>query len=420
MAYDHFPRLWTGDLIAHEYAGPYHAELAEVLRRAAVTSLFMQSPWGELPAGGRSAHHQWNEAEQCVTYEVWGTQAQKAGDTELAAIYKRAAHLSLLSMKRWVKPSGEMSIVKNRVDPRRRHAYESYSSYSQYNLLPMAMLAMAWENAEATENIGEQAAPADRGGYVLPLPPLHKIFANVGGTYLELDTNADHHYDATGLIRVHHASVSPQLGPSDSVLGTAAAYRQSGQSLPTPPTGIGVAWKDRSGQWRRIGQLSGANLGGVATVTVREQAPDRVAFDVTYAGHLFGVSKIIEHYSVTRGKVVQTTEIPGYRGPLRLLWPTLADDGAARTTIAVTGNAVRVSVPGGTAAETFTAPGATSVRVEPGTYANHNGWARLAVAEFAPGSGKTTLVIAPDSAAATAAAVVKNSAVAKTVVAAQR
>ena len=33
----------------------------ELLRRAALTSLLLQSPAGELPTGARSSQHQWNE-----------------------------------------------------------------------------------------------------------------------------------------------------------------------------------------------------------------------------------------------------------------------------------------------------------------------------------------------------------------------
>ncbi len=55
MAYDAFPRLWVSDMIAHGYGGNSAAELIEALRRGAITSLFLQSPWGELPAGHRSA-----------------------------------------------------------------------------------------------------------------------------------------------------------------------------------------------------------------------------------------------------------------------------------------------------------------------------------------------------------------------------
>ncbi|HET9420494.1 MAG TPA: hypothetical protein VFO49_05105, partial [Nocardioides sp.] len=203
MPYDHFPRLWLGDLVGRGYSGPYQAELNEALRRAAITSLFMQSPVGELPAGGRSAHHQWNEAEQCVTYEIFAARAQAAGDGRLAAYFKRGAHLALRSMFRWVRPSGEMQIVKNWMDPAQRFAYESYSAHSQYNLLPMSMLAIAYEHAAPTERVRERPAPADTGGYLLHIEPLHKVFANADGTYVEIDTAGDHHYDATGFIRAH-------------------------------------------------------------------------------------------------------------------------------------------------------------------------------------------------------------------------
>src|SRR6185437_10133423 len=187
MAYDHFPRLWLADLLAGGYDGPSHAELEEAIRRAAITSLFMQSPWGELPAGGRSAQHQWNEAEQCVTYEIYAARALKDGDAPMAGVYERAAHLALASMRRWIRPSGEMQIVKNWFDPAQRFGFEGYSSPSQYNLLPAAMLALAYEHSAATEAVQERPAPADVGGYVLEIPSLHKVFASAGGAYVEIE-----------------------------------------------------------------------------------------------------------------------------------------------------------------------------------------------------------------------------------------
>jgi rhamnogalacturonyl hydrolase YesR len=400
MAYDHFPRLWVADMAARGYKGLYAAPLNEVLRRGAITSLFMQSPWGELPAGGRSAHHQWNEAEQCVTYEIYAAQAQSAGDVHLAGIFKRAAHLAFSSMQRWVRPSGEMSILKNRANPAQGLGFESYSSHSQYNLLPMAMLSMAYEHAETTEAVAEKPAPADQGGYVLPLGSLHKIFANVAGTYIEIDTNADHDYDATGLIRIHSKGVSPQLGPSDSILANPHYQRPSG-SPETRTTGVGISWKDaETGEWRRLGELGYRSL-VQTSVKVREQSPTKVAFDVIYEGRLFGVSKIIEHYVLTQGRVALTTEIPGYKGPLRYAWPVLADDGAVKSTINVAKNMVSVSQDKGKTSESFSPLGASRVTVEPALYPNHNGWARLGVAEYPAGkSGKATLVIQPRPGAA--------------------
>ncbi|BCM90996.1 hypothetical protein IAD21_02859 [Abditibacteriota bacterium] len=390
MAYDLFPRLWLNDMLADGYSGPYQKEADEVMRRGAITSLFMQSPWGELPAGGRSAHHQWNEAEQCATYEIYAARALKEGDTELAGIYKRAAHLSLASMKRWVRLTGEMQIIKNWVDPAQTHAYEGYSAHSQYNLLPMAMLAIAYEHADTTEGVAEKAAPSDGGGFVLDLPELHKVFANAGGTYVEVDTNADHHYDATGLIRIHIKGLSPQLGPSDSVLEH-PSYHIPANSPPAQNTGVGVSWLDKAGAWRRMGELAAEQIKSVKVETLAS-TPQRVEFNVIYEGDLFGVSRITEHYVLTDGKVELTTELADYKGALRYVWPVLADDGKTPSTITTANGVVSVSQTGGKVAQTFAPQGAQSVVVPNERYPNHNGWARLGVAEY-PRGGKVTLVI---------------------------
>ncbi len=389
MAYDHFPRLWAADMVAHGFAGKYADALREVLRRASLTSLLMQSPAGELPAGGRSAHHQWNEAEQCVTYEIYAARARADGDPELAAVFKRAAHLALGSMKRWIRPSGEMWIVKNRVDPARFHGYEGYSAHSQYNLLPMSMLAIAYEHAGATEAIREKPAPADLGGYVLQIDPfLHKVFANAGGMYIEIDTSADHHYDATGLIRIHKKGFDPQLGPSESLSEHARHHLPAG---PKVTAGIGAAWKGTDGTWRRVGDLDKTAITKVSLTDVSETT-GKVSFRLLYEGSFSGPSRISERYVVTPGRVELTTEIPGYAGPLRYVWPILADDGAQKTAIAVKDGTVFGTLHGDT--QTFTPVGAAAVRVEKNLYPNRNGWARLGVAEY-PAGGSITLRIEP-------------------------
>jgi hypothetical protein len=388
MAYDHFPRIWFEDALAQGYTGAYATEAGQAMDRAAITSLFMQSPWGEIPAGGRSGHHQWNEAEQCVTYEIYAAKAKSAGNTLMAGAYKRAAHLAYSSMLRWVRPTGEMQIVKNWVDPSKRFGYESYSYHSQYNLLPMAMLAMAYEYAAPSEDVSESPAPTDTGGFVFQIADtnIHKVFANAGGTYVELETTGDQQHDATGLIRVHRKGISPQLGPSDNLL-TGAVYNSPNPSPTT--TGIGVSWQDSSSTWHTLGEMGSTNIAAV-TVTPILQSPSRVAFDVTYSGTMSGVTTITEHYNVTPGGVQLTTELPGYTGALRYVWPVLSNDGKTTSTISVSGSTVSVSQ-GGTA-QTFTALGSQSVSVGSTDYSNRNGWSRLATAEY-PSGGIVTLLI---------------------------
>lgn len=392
MAYDLFPRLFLDDILASGYDGDHRDELEALLGRAAIASLFMQSPWGELPAGGRSAHHQWNEAQQAAVFEIHAAKALKQGDRQLAGIYKRAARLSLASMQRWVRPSGEMQIIKNWIDPKERFGYERYSSHSQYNLLPMSMLAVACAYAESTSDIQEHPAPADLGGFVFEIPELHKIFANAGGSYVEIDTKADPHYDATGLIRIHFPGVSPQLGPSDSILAH-PAYHTTGGSHPPANTGVGVAWKGDDGNWHRVGELGDKQI-KKTSLNVLRQTQEAVEFSVTYEGKLFGASRITETYSLSPGQVKLVTKVDGVAGPLRYHWPVLADDGRTQSDISITEKTVAVSQDGGKTAVTFSAPDAGTVAVGDERYPNHNGFARIAEAEF-PQGGAVTLVVKP-------------------------
>ncbi|MEE6295900.1 hypothetical protein [Georgenia wangjunii] len=389
MAYDHFPRLWVDDLVARGYSGPFAAELSEASRRAANVSLFMQSPTGELAAGGRSAHHQWNEAQQCVTYEIYAAQALANGDTELAAAYKRGAHLALRSMFRWVRPSGEMQIVKNWIDPAQRFGYESYSGHSQYNLLPMSMLAIAYEHAAASEEVAEGPAPADVGGYVLHIDALHKVFANASGTYVQIDTAADHGYDATGLIRAHFAGHSPQLGSSDSLLA-APSYQIPANVARPRTTAIGVAWEVSPGTWRYFGELAPALTADPELVRGTETV-EEVSFTLRYSGDFGGgVTVVEEQFTLTPDDVRVTTVLPGFAGAVRRVAPVLSNDGRTPATIEVDGKEARVwQEEGGTQGSTlvYRMHDAETVTVGAQEYGNHNGLMRLAVGEYAPGAG---------------------------------
>ena len=397
MAYDHFPRMWAADMLSTGFEGRNTDKLREVLRRGAMTSLFMQSPTGELPAGGRSAHHQWNEAQQCVTYEIYAAQAAATGDRVIAGVFKRAAHLALGSIARWVRPSGELWIVKNRNDPAARHGYEGYSSHSQYNLLAVAMLAIAYGHAAATENVPEQPTPADVGGFVIQLPPpFHKVIANAGGLYVEVDYNADLAHNPTGLLRIHKSGCNPQIGPSDGLSAQAVYILPDG---PRTTAAVGIAWRDNAGGWRRLAQSGRHHRKPAHTsapLTARldgvEQSTERVTFRLTYDGSFDGPERIVERYVVTPYQVDMTTELVNYDGPMRLIWPVLANDGARRLRIDVTEKRIAVSCEGSTQA--FEPIGATAVRLETPLYACLNGWARLAFADF-PAGNRATLRIKP-------------------------
>lgn len=334
LAYDHFARYHVEDMLMNKYTGQHADTLRELMARAAWTSLFMQSPHGELPTGGRSAHHQWNEAEQALTYEYYAGEFFKKGDKWTAGAFKRAARLALASIGKWQRPSGELWIVKNRFEPELRYGYENYSFHSQYNLLTAAKLANAYRHAD--DKIKELPCPAETGGFVFALQPaFHKILANAGGMYLEIDTRSDAGYNPTGILRIHALGVNPQLTISDGVVPK-PVYQ-----LPKAPTralSIGPAWRDRAGNWHTLAEHDEKVL-RAAELEIIAESPERVEFTVKYTGELRGgITAVLQKITVTPTEIEVTDTVEGDTVSIRAYFPLFLSDGQDRTTIEVSGN----------------------------------------------------------------------------------
>ncbi len=212
FAYDAFSRYFLTGMLRRGYEDDFYRDACW---KGAWTSLMIQSPFGELPTGYRSAQHIWNEAELAKVYEIYAAEYAKAGRFAEAGTFKRGARLALASIKQWIRPDGSGYIVKNRYSSEARHGYESYSVHVNYNLLACSMLCAAWQYAD--DSIEEKAAPADVRGFVVNLPEFHTIVAHAGGAYVEYRT-ASCNYNPTGLIRVHLRGGHPQLGYSDGIL----------------------------------------------------------------------------------------------------------------------------------------------------------------------------------------------------------
>jgi hypothetical protein len=253
----------------------------------------------------------------------------------------------------------------------------------------MAMLAIAYEHAAPTEEVRERVTPAEAGGFVFAIDPkLHKVFANAGGLYAEVDTAADLHHNPTGLLRVHRTGCDPQLGPSDGLTS------DTSYSIQTPPrthAAVGAAWKAADGSWRSLAEMGGGTTTG--TLANAKESPERVAFDIVYAGSFDGPTTVVEHYELTPTELKLTVDLPGYSGPARMQWPLLSDNGAEKTRIETEGRTVRVTLGGHS--NSFTAPGASRVQVGETPYGYRNGYARVATADFA-GGAKPSLVIRPE------------------------
>jgi hypothetical protein len=351
LAYDHFSRYFLSGILQLGYRGASHGSYRDLMWKGAWTSMFLQSPAGELAAGYRSAHHIWNEAQAAAIYEVYARQYALAGRSAQAGAFRRAAMLSLRSVMRWIRPDGSGYIVKNRYPIEARHGYETYSKHSTYNLLASSMLAAAW--SMALDEIAERPAPADVGGYVVPiLEPFHKIFASAGGSYVEYDTRGDHVYNATGLIRVHVRGGNPQLGPSD-----ACSALFSGKDV---DVAVGPAWRDARGVWRSLAEMSPDE----PRIEILSEGPDKAAFAVDYAAQRTRAGDVLlvhvrEVVTVRPGHVTVESSVSGdgVRG-MRVTYPMLVYDGLERTAIRLENSAALLYLrDGGVRFEVLEPPG---------------------------------------------------------------
>lgn len=316
LAYDAEARLNLLLLLEAGYDGSHRKALEVLLERGAWAALLMQSPSGDSPLGGRSAEHAWNDALSCASFELWARRSRASGDMAAASAFKRAARLAGASVRRWVRPSGELWIVKNHFDPAVRRGFEPYSSHSQYNLLAAAYLALA--AAAADESIPEGASPADVGGFVVELPELHKVFANSGGHYVEIETGADAAYDGTGVIRVH-------LRGMDHGLGRA-------------PT---VGWPTAKGGWEVLAQFPRDKVR--ATTKIATAAPDKVEFSVRYDLTGASVGGVTESYTITPDALTVAAAIEGgVADRWMLVFPAFVSDGRDRAAMAATNSGLVV------------------------------------------------------------------------------
>ena len=332
IVYDEFSRQFLASILCEGYSGPLAGRYKEAMWRGAWTSLFMQSPFGECPTGGRSAQHIWNEAQCAVTYEIYAAQYARTDRLAEAGAFKRAAHKALVCMNRWLRPDGSGYIVKNRYPIEAQHGYERYSAQSQYNLLACWLLAVAYLYAD--ESVSERPCLSEVGGFVVPIvEDFHKVFASAGGTYVEYDTQGYLRYNPTGLIRCHIKGSNPQLGPSDGVVH--GFDPETKEDLGGENLCIGPAWRDSSGEWHRL-----ADTNVKPKIEVLQESTSKVRFKLVY--EIEGV-RVTETVTVEASGVTVEGVLSGAKA-MRVYYPMLVFDGLEETKIEMAGSAVTLSL----------------------------------------------------------------------------
>ncbi len=200
MVYDLVSRGLFSILLHFGYRGKYYNEIDRYLRKAGVLTLKMQSVTGEAPFGGRSNQFLHNEAHLSVVCEFEACRYAKEGNYELAGQFKAAVSKALENIEGWLS-CRPVSHIKNRFSIDSKYGCEWYAYFDKYMITTASFLYAAYLICDDTI---PKTVPVWEAPHTLcTSDDFHKIFMNAGGYFLEFDTRADMHYDASGLGRVH-------------------------------------------------------------------------------------------------------------------------------------------------------------------------------------------------------------------------
>ncbi|MBQ7294042.1 MAG: hypothetical protein IJW79_09930 [Clostridia bacterium] len=201
MVYDMVSRALFAMLLHFGYRGKHFEILDECLRKTGLLTLKMQSVTGEIPFGGRSNQFHHNEGLTAMIGEFEANRYKKEGDLETAKKFKSAVSSAINYLEKQFdkKP---MYHIKNRFPLETRYGCEEYGYFDKYMITTASWMYMAYAMCD-------EAIPCAEDDFSPVIfqtsDDFHKLFIKCGGYALEFDLNADKHYDASGLGRVHKA-----------------------------------------------------------------------------------------------------------------------------------------------------------------------------------------------------------------------
>lgn len=338
ITYDITTRLQLAAALAWGYQGKLAPALSELLRRGGLTTLLFVSPEGFVPYGGRSAQFQYQEGITAALCE-FEARRYKTINPALAGAFKRQAHLSAAALRPYLIESGVPRHIKNHFDINGLHGCDSYGQYSVYSLFAASVIGLAALFAD--DGIAEAPAPAEIGGYTLYLRgPFHKLVVNAAGSYLEYDTAADLHYDATGLGRVLAAGVP--FGMLPAMPFAAEPKYKIADNLPGNVQNLAIAPEFRlmDGRWMRLADRVEE---GEVEFEELEAMPGRVRFVLR---RRVGEVMVEERGTVERGLIRLEYEILGRVLEAALPFPVLVDDGLNHGAVEIRDGALVVAMAG--------------------------------------------------------------------------
>ncbi len=199
MVYDLVARGLFSLLLYAGYRGRHYETIDAFLKKAGLLTLEMQSVNGELAFGGRSNQCLHNEAWLAAIFEYESSRYEKEGNHHLAKKFKARAKLALSVIKEWLDRT-PISHIKNRFPTDSFFGCENYAYFDKYMITTASFLYVA--SMFCNDNILCEEHD-EKPSIWTTSDHFHKTFVKTKEYFLEFDTNADIHYDACGLGRVH-------------------------------------------------------------------------------------------------------------------------------------------------------------------------------------------------------------------------
>ena len=339
LPYDHFARLWALDLLDEGYRGRHAGALEELVERGAWMSLFMQSPWGELPCGGRSAHHQWNEAQQAVTFESWASRFAKRGDPRRPEPASRAALRVQTSMHRWAPAVGRTVDRQEPHGPAATPRLRVCTRFTRSTICSSAaMLAIAWTRADDAIAI----APARRRA-AASRSRCSRRSKGVRNAFTRSISKSTRGQTCTTTPPASCAFTMPACRPRSCPMVSRGPRPTNCRRRRPGRWPWGPEWRDRAGAWHALADHGREDL-DPSEFVLRSASTRRVELRLAYRGRLRGgAAAVTEHVVLTPERVDIEHRVEGDIEAVRQCWPMLATDGATASVITVAGKTASVT-----------------------------------------------------------------------------
>ena len=236
IVYDIVTRLQFMHILSWGYDGPSRGRLLGELAKSAEPTLAMLSACGEIPYGGRSNQFLHNHTFYAAVCEWYAAERMRAGDAASAARFGAAARRATDALAEWlaVRPvrhvknfyprGGSAEVFSDRGDM----GCERYAYFNKY-MVTMGSWAMS-AAIFAADGVRRPADvdPAPQGRFELS-KAFHQTLLRAGDYSAQVTYNADTHYDADGIGRLHRRGAPPTICLSTPCT-TTPSYRIAGKN----------------------------------------------------------------------------------------------------------------------------------------------------------------------------------------------